>query len=134
MPQPTSIELAAWIGCLFFLVAGWNQVERFLDRRARRGQPSEIQPQPLLVAKFDPPVPESLCRMRHHELRSEIERLDHELGSLRDARRADVGDLQQKINKVDREVGELRASIELNNQHLMRIDAKLDRVIERHTA
>ena len=38
----------------------------------------------------------------------------------------------RKINKVDREVGELRASIEWNNQQLMRIDAKLDRVIERH--
>ena len=129
--QPTSVELAAWIGCLFFLVAGWNQVERFFDRRAQRGEPREIQPQPLSVAKFDPPAPESLCRSRHQELSHEIQRLDHDLGSLRDARRADVGELQQKINKVDREVGELRASIELNNQHLMRIDAKLDRVIER---
>ena len=53
------------------------------------------------------------------------------LGGLRRDRRADVAELQQKINKVDREVGELRASIELNNQQLTRIDAKLDRVIER---
>ncbi len=58
-------------------------------------------------------------------------RLDHEINGLRNERRADVGELQQKINKVDREVGELRASIELNNQQLARIDAKLDRVIER---
>jgi hypothetical protein len=123
--------VAAWLGGLFFLVAGWNQVERFFDRRTQRGQAREIQPQPLSVAKFDPPVAESVCRARYQELRNEILRLEQELGSLRDERRADVGELQQKINKVDREVGELRASIELNNQHLMRIDSKLDRVIER---
>ena len=25
--NPNSIEVAGWIGCLFFVVAGWNQVE-----------------------------------------------------------------------------------------------------------
>lgn len=128
---PGAMEVAAWLGCLFFLVAGWNQVERFLDRRARRADPCEIQPQPLAVAKFEPPVTESLCRSRHKEVSNEMLRLEQEIGGLRLERRADVGELQQKINKVDREVGELRASIELNNQQLTRIDAKLDRVIER---
>ncbi len=127
----TSMQIAAWLGCLFFLVAGWNQVERFFDRRTRRGAAREIQPQPLSVAKFDPPAAESLCRSRHQELRHELMRLEQDLATLRDLRRADVGELQQKINKVDREVGELRASIDLNNQQLARIDAKLDRVIER---
>jgi len=128
---PTPLDLAAVVGCLFFLVAGWNQVERFLDRRAQRGAAREIQPQPLSVARFDQPVVESLCASRHKEVAAEMARLDHEINGLRHERRADVGELQQKINKVDREVGELRASIELNNQQLARIDAKLDRVIER---
>lgn len=131
---PAPLELAAWIGCLFFLVAGWNQVEAFLDRRARRGAAREIQPQPLAVAKFDQPVPESLCQTRRQQVSEELARLEHEIESLRRERRTEVGELQQKINKVDREVGELRASIELNNQQLARIDAKLDRVIERHSA
>ena len=125
------IEIAAWIGCLFFLVAGWNQLESFLDRRARRGMPHEIQPQPLAITKFDQPVTENLCQSRRQEVASELVRLEREFGSLRHERRAEVGELQQKINKVDREVGELRASIELNNQQLTRIDAKLDRMIER---
>ncbi len=129
--SPPSLEIAAWIGGLFFLVAGWNQVERFFDRRTQRGAAREIQPQPLSVARFDPPVPESLCQSRRQEVRNELLRFQRELDSLRDERRSDVGALQQKINKVDREVGELRASIELNNQQLARIDAKLDRVIER---
>ena len=51
--HPNSLELAAWVGCLFFLVAGWNQVEKFFDRRAQRGAQREIQPQPLAVTKFD---------------------------------------------------------------------------------
>ena len=128
----TSLELAAWVGCLFFLVAGWNQVEKFFDRRANRGAAREIQPQPLAVTRFDQPVSETLCQSRRREMSQELLRLDHELGGLRRDRRADVAELQQKINKVDREVGELRASIDLNNQQLTRIDAKLDRVIERH--
>jgi hypothetical protein len=129
--NPNSTELAAWIACLFFLVAGWNQVEKFFDRRTQRGAPRQIQPQPLAITKFDKPVTETLCQSRRHEVSSEVLRLEHELGGLRRDRRADVAELQQKINKVDREVGELRASIDLNNQQLTRIDAKLDRVIER---
>lgn len=125
------LDIASWIGCLFFLVAGWNQVEKFLDRRSQRGAQREIQPQPLAVTKFDQPVTETLCQSRRTETSNELLRLEHELGGLRRDRRADVSELQQKINKVDREVGELRASIELNNQQLTRIDAKLDRVIER---
>ncbi|HEV2210980.1 MAG TPA: hypothetical protein VG167_19580 [Verrucomicrobiae bacterium] len=131
LSSPTPVELAAFLGCLFFLVAGWNQVESFLDRRNRRGAAREIQPQPLPVAKFDQPLTESLCQSRRQELAGELIRLEQELGSLRRERRSDVGELHQKVNKVDREVGELRASIELNNQQLLRIDAKLDRVIER---
>jgi len=129
--SPAPLEIAAWLGGLFFLVAGWNQVERFFDRRTQRGAAREIQPQPLAVTKFDQPVTETLCQTRRQEVRNELLRLQRELDSLRDERRSDVGALQQKINKVDREVGELRASIELNNQQLARIDAKLDRVIER---
>lgn len=128
----TSIEVAGWIGCLFFLVSGWNQVERFFDRRTHKAERREIQPQPLAVAKFDPPVTETLCQTRRRELSNEAARLDQELSGLRRDRRSDVAELQQKINKVDREVGELRASIDWNNQQLTRIDAKLDRVIERH--
>ncbi|HLH54559.1 MAG TPA: hypothetical protein VKY92_13180 [Verrucomicrobiae bacterium] len=126
-----AVELAGWIGCLFFLVAGWNQVEKFLDRRAHRGARRDAQPHALTVTQLDQSVADSLCQSRRRELSHELLRLDHELGGLRRDRRADVAELQQKINKVDREVGELRASIELNNQQLTRIDAKLDRVIER---
>jgi DNA repair exonuclease SbcCD ATPase subunit len=129
--SPTSVQIAAWIGCLFFLVAGWNQVETFLDRRSRRGAAREIQPQPLAVAKFDPPVAESAWRAREQEVANELVRLDQEINKLRAERREEVGELQQKINKVDREVGELRASMQLNHQQLVRIDAKLDRMIER---
>ena len=135
LPTPSSpLELAGWIGALFFLVAGWNQVEKFLDRRAQRSAPREIQPQPLPVTKFDPPVAESLCQCRRKEVSNELLRFEQEITGLRAGRRADVGDLQQKINKVDREVGELRVSIELNNQQLTRIDAKLDRMIERQNS
>src|SRR5262245_22507557 len=94
--SPTPLELAGWIGCLFFLVAGWNQVERFFDRRTNRAAPREIQPQPLSVTKFDPPVPESLFLLRQKESETELLRLERELRSVQHERRAEVGDLQQK--------------------------------------
>jgi hypothetical protein len=131
---PTSVEVAGWIGCLFFLVAGWNQVEKFFDRRANRGTPHEIQPQPLSVSEFDKPVPDSVCAARHQEARQECQRLEQEITQLRSQGRAEVAELHHKINKVDREVGELKACLELNNQQLVRIDTKLDRAIERHSA
>ncbi len=130
---PGAVEIAAWLGCLFFLVAGWNQVESFFDRRTHRGAARDIQPLPLPVARFDAPVTESLCQSRRQEATNELLRLQQEAASLRRERQADVSELHQKVNKVDREVGELRASIELNNQQLLRIDAKLDRVIERQS-
>jgi septal ring factor EnvC (AmiA/AmiB activator) len=131
VPSPASLEVAGWVGCLFFLAAGWNQVEKFFDRRAQRGALREIQPQPLAVTRVDSPVSESLCQSRRKEVSNELARFDQELGCLRRERRTEVSELQQKINKVDREVGELRTSIELSNQQLMRIDAKLERMIER---
>jgi len=128
-----AMELTAWIGCLFLLVAGWNQVEKFLDRRTQRGSRQEDPSQAMAVKPVDQPVCETLCQTRRRELSNEVLRLEHEVSVLRRERRTDVAELQQKINKVDREVGELRASIELNNQQLTRIDAKLDRVIERQS-
>ena len=85
----------------------------------------------MAVTQLDTSVSETLCNSRRREFSHELLRLDHEVSGSRHDRRAEVSELQQKINKVDREVGELRASIDLNNQQLTRIDAKLDRVIER---
>jgi hypothetical protein len=68
------------------------------------------------------------------EVSHEIQRLEGEVGKLRDERREEVAELHQKVSKVDREVGELRASLELNNQQLGRIDPKLDRMIERQNS
>src|SRR5438105_8980520 len=93
--SPTSVELAAWVGCLFFLVAGWNQVERFFDRRTQRGAPREIQPQPLAVTRVEPPVSESLCQSRRQESLHELKRLERELSSLRHTRQLELGELQQ---------------------------------------
>ena len=38
---PTPIELAAWIGCLFFLVGGINQVLKVLDRLKEKPVPAD---------------------------------------------------------------------------------------------
>lgn len=129
---PSPVEIAGWLGCLFFLVAGWNQLERFLDRRTNRAHPRTIHPQPLRVESCDTSVAETLCRARRQELSAELHRQHQELGDLRQERQAEAADVRQKINKVDRELGELRACLEANTRQLAGIDAKLDRVIERN--
>lgn len=143
LPGSSAVDVAAWIGCLFFLVAGWNQVERFLDRRTgppvhRPGVPPPLVPSgnttPLRVSAVSPAVTEELCRERHKESGAELARLGRELESLRRERQAGVIELQGKLSKVDREVGELRASIEMSHQQLLRMESKLDRAIERRGA
>jgi hypothetical protein len=99
---PAPAEIAAFLGCLFFLVAGWNQLERFLDRRARH--PGSGPP---------PPAAGPAAAPGDHDLRPEL------------------AELQRHLAKIDREVGELRTSLDLTRQHLARMDAKLDRVVER---
>jgi chromosome segregation ATPase len=102
----------------------WNQA-------AKR----EVHPQPLEVKGAQEYLPRQLFEEHAEQNRREHEHLFAKLGGLDRGLRAelkqDADGLQEKINTVGREVSEHSATLELQNQRLAQIDAKLDRLIER---
>jgi hypothetical protein len=121
----TPAEIAAWLACLTFTTMLFNQLARaranLMDKKSR----SEISPDPLNIRTVPDVVREHTCLGRHAAL-------DKQLAELRADRKADVHALHERVNGVAREVGELTAATALQNQRLAQMDAKLDRMIERH--
>jgi len=95
----------------------------------------EVHPQPLEVKDAAEFLPRQLFEEHAEQNRREHEHLFAKLGGLDRGLRAemkqDTDGLHEKINSVGREVSEHSATLELQNQHLAQIDAKLDRLIER---
>ena len=118
-------EIAAWLACLTFTTMLFNQLARakanLLDKKSR----NEISPDPLNVRTVPDVVTEHACLGRHIAL-------DKQLHELRADRKADVNALHDRINCVARELGELAAAATLQNQRMALIEARLDRMIERH--
>ena len=105
-------------------VLRWNQA-------AKR----EVHPQPLEVKGAPEFLPRQLFDDQAQQNQREHEHLFARLGGLDRGLRAemkqDAEGLHEKINTVGREVSEHSATLELQNQRLAQIDAKLDRLIER---
>jgi len=105
-------------------VLRWNQA-------AKR----EVHPQPLEVKDATEFLPRRLFDDHAEQNQREHEHLFARLGGLDRGLRAemkqDTDGLHEKINSVGREVSEHSATLELQNQRLAQIDAKLDRLIER---
>ena len=105
-------------------VLRWNQA-------AKR----EVHPQPLEIKDAPEFLPRQLFDDHAQQNQREHEHLFARLGGLDRGLRAemkqDSDGLHEKINTVGREVSEHSATLELQNQRLAQIDAKLDRLIER---
>lgn len=70
---PTPVEIAGWLGCLFFLVAGMNQLMSFKAKLL--GEKKEISPQPLEIRAVGDLVKEKDCVIRHSNIQKEIDEL-----------------------------------------------------------
>jgi len=118
---PEPLALASFVGCAFFLVAGWNQVEKFFDRRKDRPPASEVRAE--IVDKF---VTKDQCENYHQALERRIAFLDTQRvedakdGSVSRSRiydemkaiqkttmdelahvRTEMGDMERRLNKAD---------------------------------
>ncbi len=113
MPLPISIEIGGWISVLFFLVGGWNQVEKFFDRRKEAPPPAVTY-----QLKGDYATRQELLELRH-ELSAQLHCLDAEVTGLRAELKKDKEDLlaagehraeklHGRINDVLEAVAELR--------------------------
>jgi hypothetical protein len=119
-------ELAAWLACLAFVVMVFNQLARAKQNLLGEKRPTQILPQPLEIKEISSFVSEA-------DYRNRLAILEKQLDELRSDRKADAAGLHEKVNGVAREVSELAACVQLQNQRLAQIDAKLDRVVERQS-
>jgi len=118
-------EIAAWLACATFTTMLFNQLAQARANLLEKKSRNEISPDPLNVRPISDAVTERVCLGRHVGLEKQMD-------EMRSDRKAEVTILHEKVNGVAREVSELAAATGLQTQRLAQIDAKLDRVIERH--
>jgi hypothetical protein len=118
------VELAAWTACLAFLLMLFNQLVKAKQALLGEKRQTLVSPQPLEIKEVSGYVTEG-------DYRNRLALLEKQIDEIRLDRKTDVGALHEKFNGVAREVAELGAAVELQNQRLAQIDAKLDRMIER---
>jgi len=119
-------ELAAWLACATFTTMLFNQLAQARAHLWEKKSRQEISPDPLNIRPVSDAVTERVCLGRYGGLEKQLDELRLDL-------KAEANALHEKVNGVAREVSELAAAAGLQNQRLAQIDAKLDRVIERHT-
>lgn len=150
--DPSATEVAAVIGAIVFLIAGWNQVQSLLDRQKDKPAPGDVRAEAVerFVLKSDCAARHLVDKTEHDNIFSKLggvergalartERLDHEwqarmekqLSDIRAERKADIGELHTKVNKVDRELGEVNSALKLTTAQLVRMDQKLDKMAEK---
>lgn len=132
--MPNAVQLAAWLGCLFFVIAMINASMKLVDRL--RGHPpveeldqqirhSSIEVQRRLEA-LEKLNEEAVSRRR--AMYAKMESSEHRLSQeVRETTKA----VQEQVGHVREEVAALKTQNDNQNRHLAHIEAKLDRFIER---
>jgi hypothetical protein len=111
-PAPTSVELAAWLGCLAFFVGFINQLAKAKQNLfGEKARPTEISPQPLDVRMAAELVRKEDCINRHSEAFSRIQEVRHEVERIREERAQDTliqsesrKALYERIERTEREL------------------------------
>ena len=124
MIDPGVTEVASVLACLFFLVAGANQVKKFLDGQKDKPAPADVRADLLAqLARTED------CIARHNAAREETaaiagqvkevrdlsirldrewqHKLDERMEHAEDRSRKEIGELHEKINGIGREVSEM---------------------------
>ena len=130
MPGPSEYAAIGWVmislGALIVIVNGafklWANIT---------GSGSRISPVPLDVRLTHEFVKKEECMARHGESVNRAQALEAQIEELRQERKVDTEILHEKVNGVAREVSELKSTTNLQNQQLARMDAKLDRLVEK---
>jgi hypothetical protein len=134
LPTPTGNELLIWCGCAAFVMMFANQAFGLKAKLFGEKKATEITPQPLDVRMISDFVRQQECRERHNESVRAAAITEKTIEALRLERKADMRELHVEVNAVAGDVSGLMASSELQGQQLARMDAKLDRIVERRLA
>ena len=108
--SPTGVEVMAFVGSLFFLAAGANQVLKLVDRNKEQPPPSETYTTKVECGIKHEGFHDRLCRLELDVpiIRDEIRLETAEISRLAEAR---TSGLHERINDVLAAVSELRGVI-----------------------
>ena len=106
LTSPTPGQIAGFLGCLYFLVAGWNEIESFFDRHKEHPAPAETyatKPELQRLAHDISDLEDNLDRLRD-QLRTDHDNLLR-AGEERATR------LHERINAVFEAVSVLKGKV-----------------------
>lgn len=112
------VGIAAWLGCLAFVVMLVNGVLKLVDR-------TKVKPEPSTTYATKSEMEKALCE-NHEEHQSLFSKIGGVERGLRQEIKADTGELHEKVNKVDSIVSGLKTATDMQNQQLLRMEGKLD--------
>ncbi len=111
-----------WLPTICAMIAALATLGLWLN--SRKAVRTELVPSPLVVKEQDNFVHRGEYQKQMAEIRGEFDKL-------RTERKTDNNLLHDKINRVVADVSGLQRETVLLNQHLLRMDSKLDRLVER---
>jgi hypothetical protein len=138
---PDAVNLAAWLGSASFVMLLVNQAMTM--HRNLRGTPvnealgCEANLLKDRIAKIEDRVSgcQEYSKQRRDAIYEEVRKSSLVAAGLVNDLRKDttgmVADLHEKINDLGRQVAGIERAVEIQDQRLAQIDAKLDRLIER---
>jgi len=135
------VEIAAWLGCLAFLVVLANGVLKLVDRVKGKPSPGEVQAEAAekftRKEEFERQV--ATNEQVHRDLFSKIGGVERgnnanaekKIEELRHERREDMRVLHEEINDIGNDVAGLKKETELQNQTLTAVTTDIKRILER---
>src|SRR6185369_6923779 len=89
IPTPTAVEIAAWLGCLSFVLVIYNQAVKAKGNMFGDKTSITLSPQPLEMREVSHAATERDCKERYTILQREIEELRDQ--RIEDVKAASVG-------------------------------------------
>jgi hypothetical protein len=127
---PDAIQFMGWLGCLLFFLGIVRMllwfVDRFKGKPANEQLAGEAGALAHRVSKLEADHQKSL--ERRQKMHEKIEGFDR---SIREDIKDDLEKIYDEINKLRTGQAQLGTNDQHQNQHLVHIEAKLDRLIER---
>jgi len=101
MNAPTSVEIGGWMACLFFLVAGFNQLFKIADRMKEKPPPAETY---LTKTEFSAHSAQLTARFDRMEsdLRVLAEKLDETSGEAAKLNELRASKMHERLNDIER--------------------------------
>jgi hypothetical protein len=135
------VEIAAWLGCLTFLVMLANGVLKLVDRAKGRPTPGEVQSEAAekFARKIEFDRHLDANEQAHRDLFSKLggvergarENLEKKFDLLRNERAHDIANIQSELNAISKQLGVVSAQNEFQNNAMKEVKDFINRWLGR---